>query len=249
MQSKRPNLSLKVVIVCLTAVAAISLSAIAINRTAPAISSVSAAPILAYGTPLPTTPSVRVTLPSAGGSVLFFGDSYTEGFGSSNSATLGFAPLVSASFGWKSEIDGVGGSGFVTKGPANETYADRLASRTGGSAQLIVLQGGLNDEKSDAAQVEVAARADIARLHTIYPSAQIVVVGPVSPYREVPTNLASIDSALGRAAGSAGVAFVSPIVSGWNVAPFTENDARHPNDSGYALIASKLGAWLRASAA
>ncbi|WP_121253665.1 SGNH/GDSL hydrolase family protein [Nocardioides ferulae] len=111
----------------------------------------------------------------SGRDVLVIGDSYSAGLG-----------LVDASSSWPVELPGrvhvagFSGSGFSARasGCGPVSFADRAPDALAGvpgSADLVVVEGGLNDYDQSDAEI----RAGFARLAGALAGRSVVVVGPV----------------------------------------------------------------------
>ena len=95
-------------------------------------------------------PPRRLELP-AHPRVLLMGDSYTEGWGA-DPESRGFSYQIAKPLGWRLTRDGIGSTGFVDAGLQNQgNYPARLTRHPRDAYDLVVLQGGTNDEKLPAA--------------------------------------------------------------------------------------------------
>ena len=185
----------------------------------------------------PTAPSWTPPPPPR---VLVFGDSYAAGHGASP-ATAGFAYQLRGSLGWDVTVDGVGGSGDPATGNHGEgSYLTRLARAAPGPFDLVLLQGGSNDEHQPVERLEPAVAATVTAASKRYPGAQVALMGPVALYGVVPPEKAAVHGVLERYATTAGLTFLDPIDEGW----FVRGDAKtmadratsHPNNAGYGRI-------------
>lgn len=189
--------------------------------------------------------------------VLVLGDSYTAGHGASP-ATAGFAYLLRGSLGWDVTVDGVGGSGYLATGNHGEgSYLTRLARAAPGPFDLVLLQGGSNDEHRPVDRLEPAVAATVTAASKRYPGARVALMGPVAVFGVVTPEKAAVHGVLERYAAASGLAFVDPIDEGW----FVRGDAKtmvdratgHPDNAGYGRIrdrfvidATRLGLLPRA---
>lgn len=135
--------------------------------------------------------------------VVVIGDSYAVGLG-----------LDSATDSWPSQVDGeirvhgFSGSGFSDHvgscGPVS--YAARAPQAVKEGADLVILEGGLNDiDRSDA-----ALRRGVRRVLAVLPDVEVVLVGPASAPARMPGAL-RVDEVLAREAERAGVDYLSMI--------------------------------------
>ncbi|PRY51902.1 lysophospholipase L1-like esterase [Geodermatophilus tzadiensis] len=186
--------------------------------------------------------------PPPGSRVLFFGDSYTAGYGAS-SEEAAFPALTAADFGWDADVRAGPGTGFVAGGGVGQVYLERLGTVDPPRPDLVVLQGGLNDARlvQDTAVERTAALRFLAELDRRFPGVPVVLLGPPLVPSIPDVAVRRVDRALAEAAAQAGVRYVSPAQEGWDVASRLTADDLHPDDDGHAYLAARLAAALRAS--
>jgi acyl-CoA thioesterase I len=136
----------------------------------------------------------------SGDRVVVIGDSWSAGLGLDRIASSWPSRLPGAV-----HVAGFSGSGFSEEAGScrGVSYADRAPAAVRGGADLVVVEGGLNDY--DVANADI--RAGFARLMAELEGDRVVVVGPASaPSRaaEVPR----VDALLGRLSASYGVGYV-----------------------------------------
>jgi acyl-CoA thioesterase I len=135
-----------------------------------------------------------------GDRVVVIGDSYSVGHGLDRPARS-----------WPSQLEGrvhvagFSGSGFSDRasGCGAVSFADRAAEAIHGGAELVVVEGGLNDFDQSSADIS----AGFARLMQVLDGREVVIVGPVvAPSRaaEVPR----VDRLLAGLARTAGATYV-----------------------------------------
>lgn len=185
----------------------------------------------------PATPDVH--------DVLFIGASYTAGLGA-DPATDGYAYVIGREPGWRTQVYGVAGTGFLNPGPqGGQTFAERLVHiPTRPRPDLIVFQCGRNDVSYPAAQLRAAVieTANLARQR--FGSAQLVFLGPIPAHVPVPPDQLAAAATLRSAAAAAKAVFINPIEQGW-ITPTNEDRyvghvPAHPDNDGYAYIAARL---------
>jgi lysophospholipase L1-like esterase len=198
--------------------------------------------------PSTTSPSGSTSLPARTPVVTFLGDSWTVGYGSEQER--GYTVLAGEELGWAHHALGVGGSGYLQSG-TGAPFADRVAAAAATGADVVVVQGSLNDQRSDIPALGPAALDTLAALRAaVSPGTAILVIG--APYTPG-TDRAAIDAindAVGGAATSLGLRFVDPAVENWNdpADPAIWADADHPNDAGYRLVADHVSELLQETA-
>ncbi|WP_116450329.1 SGNH/GDSL hydrolase family protein [Blastococcus litoris] len=205
----------------------------AADTSAPSTSSAAASTSVAASSSAPATPVVT-----------FIGDSWTVGFGSETDR--GYTTFIGETLGWEYHALGVGGSGYIQSGRGTP-FAGRIEAAADIGADVVVVQGSLNDQLSDLQAMGPAALDTLSRLQAaVGPGTVILVIG--APYTPA-TDRAAIDTindAIGGAATSLGIRFVDPAVENWTdpADPAIWADYDHPNDAGYRLIADRLSALL-----
>jgi lysophospholipase L1-like esterase len=183
----------------------------------------------------------------AGSRVLIFGDSYTAGAGADNPDSEGYAHVLARLEDWSTDIAGGPGTGYLDPGEDGEgsyrSRAQQLDARD--DFDLVILQGGSNDLGRDTHELGDAVRATIAYFRERFPSAQIIVLGPVVPATK------QVDEVLRQQSAVAQVPYISPISEGWFAG--TKYDkytsvrwGGHPNSEGHRLLATLLAKDLAA---
>ncbi len=188
-----------------------------------------------------------LALPGAGERVLFFGDSYTAGYGATSDDEA-FPARTAAAFDWVADVTAGPGTGFVAEGGVGRDYLEQLADLDVEPPALVVLQGGLNDAFADpdAGTERDAASEVLAALADRFPGTPVVLFGPPLVPSLPDDSVRRVDRALDRAAAGAGAWYVSPVQDGWDVASRLTDDDLHPGDEGHAHLARELVAALRA---
>lgn len=203
-------------------------------------------PSIATLTPRPPAAAPLALPPDA--RVLIVGDSYTEGWGATPTSK-GYAYLVGEPLGWRVTSDGVGSTGYTNSGLKKQgTYEQRVQKAPARKFDLVVLQGGSNDEGAKASDLELAVDATIHTAQQRYPTARIVLMGPVDPHGSGSSSRGAVNAVLTRYARAHSLPFVNPMGERW----FKPQDAAdliggpsspaqgHPNNAGYARIAERF---------
>lgn len=181
--------------------------------------------------------------------VYFFGDSWTHG--ASAAKDRGFPAVVGAALGWTVQVGpDESGAGYVnTYTKRHPVFPTTVASLGPIDADLIVLEGGLNDEPGPLSSMWDSVRTTVKELRSKADGAPIVLVGP-STWDGKPTDaLAAIDSAEAGVAASLGVAYVSPLKERWfntdNIPDLFDAESHHPNTAGHAYYGGRLASALQ----
>lgn len=137
---------------------------------------------------------------------------------------------------------GVGGSGYVVRGPKDITFAEVLPRYVGPDTDLVVFFGSRNDRAIGKSKIEAAAFATYAEAKKLAPNAKILVVSPPWPNSDVPVAMFTTRDALKAAASKAGAGWVDPLEERWffDQPALIGSDTTHPTDEGHAYIARLL---------
>jgi lysophospholipase L1-like esterase len=181
--------------------------------------------------------------------VYFFGDSWTNG--ASAAPGRGFPHVTAEALGWQA-VQGPdnSGAGFVhTYNPAHPVFPEKVRSLGRIHADLVVIEGGVNDVPGPLGQYWNVVKGTIQQLQKKAGGAPVVLVGPVYPNGTVPSALGAMDFLDKGVAGQLGIPYVSPISEGWfnptNVRTLIDQETMHPNTAGHAYYGARLAADLR----
>lgn len=181
----------------------------------------------------------------AGGRLLFVGASYSIGLGATERAA-GYPSLLADQMHRAFSVDAVSGTGFQNPGrDRSGTFAERIARvPISPPPRVVIIQGGRDDTHYPITAEYTAALDTIRLAQNRFTSAQVVVLGPIPASLPVSARVGAIRAAIGRACATAHAGFIDPITGRWitpaNVRSFSGHIHGHPNDAGYAYIASKL---------
>lgn len=166
----------------------------------------------------------------SGERVVVIGDSYSAGLG-----------LTHPGDSWPSRLSGevhvagFSGSGFSrgASGCGAVSFATRAPAAVRGGADLVVVEGGLNDHDQPEAEI----RSGFARLMTALDGHRVVVVGPVAaPSRA--GGVSRVDALLAELAARYGASYVSAV--GWDL-PYLEDDL-HLTPAGHREFGDRVAA-------
>ncbi|MCW2634147.1 MAG: hypothetical protein JWQ99_514 [Blastococcus sp.] len=192
------------------------------------------------------TPVPSRSAAAARPSVTFIGDSWT--FGEAATDRRGYAVLTGEQLGWKYTVLGIGGSGY-TRGGVN-IFDNRVGQAVATHADVIVVQGSLNERNGSPGQLAPAALSTLRHVRSAAdPGTVILVVGASYSPGTPAATIDWINAAVGQAAAKAGVQFVNPAAQHWSdpADPTIWANADHPNDRGYQLIADRMQPLLRSA--
>ena len=132
------------------------------------------------------TPRPTVSAERGHPRALFFGDSYFIGGGCSPDAKQAMAYLAGTRLGYRTTVRGGGGTGFVAANPEYDLPAYLGQIRDGAldlrNPRLVVIGGGSNDRGLPVDQVRKNARKVLRIARHKYPSALLVLLGPLDTY-------------------------------------------------------------------
>ncbi|MDV8023650.1 SGNH/GDSL hydrolase family protein [Rhodococcus sp. IEGM 1330] len=187
--------------------------------------------------------------------LLILGDSYTLG-SNARPETDGYAYRIARSLGWPNEIDGVANTGFTwgggSNGDENNDYINRIqrhADSGGLKPNVLLLQGGQNDYRSEPTDLFNKVAETIAAAQQVWPEVQVIVMGPSQP---MPGGklLQRVSSPIGQAAGAARIPFIRPLGGKWftdkNSTGYSgDGNGTSLNNEGHAYLAGKVLEALR----
>jgi lysophospholipase L1-like esterase len=211
--------------------------------------------LVACSTPSPEAPSPTPVLDADAPVVAFYGDSYTRGTGAS-SPEKRWSTVVSAERGWREINRSENGLGFVNRRASMGPGLDDIpALIIDDDPDIVFVTMGLNDNFSydrAADEIHTAIDSDLDRLRDGLPDARIVVVEPFWYTDDRP---ASVDVIAGWVEAAAERIDADHIdgASHWLDGHYADSsdswmasDGLHPNDTGYADMAKRMDAALRA---
>ena len=176
--------------------------------------------------------------------VAFYGDSYTLGTGASEPSKR-WSTVICQQRGWREFNPSVNGLGFIN----NRGDRDLPGSIIAQKPDIVFVTMGLNDNFSyDFAADEIHAQIaeDLDRLKEALPDARFIVVEPFWYTDERPESLGVIIDWVHDASDRIGAGWI-PDASHWieGHPEWMAADGLHPNDDGYAQMATKMDAALK----
>lgn len=208
----------------------------------------------------PATQAVARPAPeqSAQPSVLFIGDSYTAGSGAQEQS---YGCAAAVRLGWLCHLSAVPGTGYISGGPANRFTVDPYIGESTSFNEripklaliyrpdVVVLDGGRNDEFPPLLDVFNAMAATIAETHRAWPAATIVFIRPrylAEPDDDLNFDTEFVDTLVVKS-GVENLVVLDPIerLARRNTAPLLGQDEIHPNRQGeQALTKALVGEFL-----
>lgn len=201
----------------------------------------------------PASDRAGEALPADAPVVAFYGDSYTLGTGAS-SPERRWSSMIAADRGWAEFNPSVNGLGFVTNrepglgGPGTDLVEAIVTHEP--APDLVFVTMGLNDNfsmPSRADDIRAAIDADLQRLSEELPDARLVVVEPFWYTDERPESVEQIIAWVRAGAERVDADWIAG-ASHWieGHPDWMADDGLHPNDEGYAEMARRMDAELRA---
>ncbi|MFC8801708.1 SGNH/GDSL hydrolase family protein [Promicromonospora sp. NPDC057138] len=197
----------------------------------------------ATGTPTPSpTPTPTPTPPKAP-VALFVGDSYTVGQGASSPAKR-WSTLVAREMGWTELNVAQGGTGYISRSATipKLSYGEQLRAAPAAGVDVVVIAGGQNDFPelgTTPEQVFSAVSRAFKTAHQRFPDAEIIAVGPSTPW-DIGLEARALDSAVRAAAEQQEATYVSLLDPDVVLNKFVGPDGIHVTDRGYAAIAHRV---------
>ena len=147
-------------------------------------------------------------------------------------------------------VDGESGSGYLTAPAGTRTYPQRAASIPAGTAaDLVIVQGGSNDDEADLTALPAAVDATVAHLRRALPHAAIVLLGPGPDPWPVTGVQRKVDEIIVTEAHRLHVRAISPLQEGWftaaDVDDIIDPVTHHPTAAGDEILGARLAADLR----
>jgi acyl-CoA thioesterase-1 len=197
-------------------------------------------------------PTLGPLVVQPGTKAVFFGDSWTAGYGAEVPKEGGFAYVAAKALQVDATFYQGGGTGYVNPGKEGKgAYLERFKKLPlDPDVKLLVMQGGLNDENKELGNLVPTIRDTFTEAKAKFPNAQVVVMGPLVPVRIPGLDIQIIDNTLHDLSRQAGFYYVSPQAEVWldavtiqkYIDPAKEN---HPNTAGHKYVTERLLAAIK----
>lgn len=186
--------------------------------------------------------------------VVFVGDSYTQGTGASRPESR-WTTLVSEAMGWREVNLGRGGTGYLADGDRGcgreycPSYLQMLPQVLAADPDVVVVSGGLNDRPfTGEPRLEAQVASLYATLTAALPSSRVIAVGPSAPGR-ISDSLRAIDELVHAMADDYGVQYVNLLDPNPITPAMVLPDGAHVGDDGHAAIAERVVGTLSSTGA
>ena len=178
--------------------------------------------------------------------ITVIGDSYVGGSNMGGNGINNWTALITADLPNPKNIDlnkaGLGGSGYVTRGPTGKVFEEAAAAALGPNTDVVVFFGSINDGSASGAKVGSAAAQTFATAKEAAPKAKLLVFGPAWTNENVPAEMLAVRDAVKRSAQAAGATWVDPIGERWffDRTALIGADKTHPTDEGHAYMEKQI---------
>jgi lysophospholipase L1-like esterase len=208
-------------------------------------------PLAAAASPSPSAPPSAPSAAAKAGktSSLFFGDSYIIG-GAYTGPENSMGAIAARRLGWRYQIRGGGGTGFVSGNPDYGIPSFLGQIRDGaldvGPVDWLVIEGGGNDKTDDPRLIANRAVRTLKAAAKRHPEARLVLIGTMDPTIDDFSDTDGVIGALAGAAARVGIPYVS--AQHWleGRPELIGPDYDHPTPAGHRLCGRKLARALRA---
>jgi lysophospholipase L1-like esterase len=204
------------------------------------------------------TPGTRTPPPATRDYVdaYLIGDSVTDGTGGTGRANDRFGEVMAKRLNWSLTTDGVGGSGFQSKGPqanVDARFITRLQSIIDAQPDVVIVAGGRNDLFGSLSDYDAALSEFYTQLREGLPDARIVTIAPwrwdTTKDQVVVPLQAERAQVSKRITDSVGGTFLDPTtdlprIDDQNSAALLTDDAFHPNAAGNRMVGEALALKL-----
>jgi lysophospholipase L1-like esterase len=180
--------------------------------------------------------------------VAFYGDSYTLGIGATSLGRR-WSSIVCAERSWREFNPSINGLGFV-RNRHNFGDGDLPSQIIASNPDIVFVTMGLNDNfgfATDADRIRVQISTDLEYLRLALPMARFIVVEPFWYTDDRPDSLSVITGWVKAAAEFIDADYIVG-ASHWleHHPEWMAEDGLHPNDDGYAHLATEMDAALAA---
>lgn len=182
---------------------------------------------------------------AAGPLVVSIGDSILKGHGLD--ADQAWLAILAKQDGFRLTNLASDGSGFVTAGDNNDTFADQVKAAVGLKPSVVVISGSSNDLGQSDSAIATATALTVAKLRARLPGATIIAVSAVWGDTAVPAQLASITADVAGAVSAAGGLYLNigqPLAA---QPELLQADDVHPTAAGQIVLANAVATALTAA--
>lgn len=228
------------------AAASVAVASMALATPTPPPVSGKAATYLASPHPAQQDPSVFVAI----------GDSFTGGSNAGGSSGTPSNWVVAASNTLSAEgvpdvigvERGLGGSGYVNKGPIGKVFGDMIAANLHPETDVVVFFGSINDQAQPIEAIRAAVDKAWTQAKKAAPNAKFIAIGPAWMRAETPDDILAITAVEKELAAKHGFEFIDPNEERWfqdHLNLIAEGNI-HPTDEGHRFMAEQITPHLKA---
>ncbi len=192
----------------------------------------------AAAAPSPVINPARTNTSASGSLVVAVGDSIMAGHGLETSESWIAQLAVQNNFPLVNLASD--GSGFVTAGDNNDTFADQIKAAIDLNADIVFLSGSSNDLGQSDADIEAATTAAVTELHTALPNAQIIAVSGVWGDTTQPTQMTTINHDVEIAVNAVGGTYLRIGQPLHGKLALMQDDDDHPTAAGQTFITQRV---------
>ena len=182
--------------------------------------------------------------------IVIIGDSLSTGYGTSPEEAwprLLRHELHAASVPAKITNEAQNGAGYLTLGDEDATFASQISESVNASTDVVVLFGSDNDAGQDPEELRAALTDALGEISTRAPHARQIVIGPLTGFDALESDVTIIRDLEQAAARDAGAEFVDPVAEQWVAgpdSPLLGPDGEHPSSEGQQFLAGKIRTLL-----
>jgi lysophospholipase L1-like esterase len=180
---------------------------------------------------------------------LFFGDSYIVG-GAYTGPQNSMGAIAARRLGWKYQIRGGGGTGFVSGNPDYDIPSYLGQIRAGaldvGPVDWLVIEGGGNDKNDAPKLITRRAVRTLKAAIRRHPEARVVLVGTMDPTVDGFGDTDGVIGAMAAAASRVGIPYINAQHWLQGHPELVGPDYDHPTPAGHKRCGRKLARALRA---
>lgn len=200
----------------------------------------------------PARVALPVPRPVAVEQIVIIGDSLSTGYGTSRKEAwprLLQDDLSSAEMPVVVTNAARNGAGYIAVGDDEATFESEIDGTVNASTDVVVLFGSDNDAGQDPVELHEYLVNALAKIKTLAPHARCVIIGPLTGFDTLESDVSAIRDQERAAALDVGAEFVDPVAEHWIPGPDSAllgPDGEHPSSEGQHFLEGKIKALLTA---